>query len=190
MKDQIVTLNVGPSQLLSKLCDEIRDEIEGQTYRFVVIHSDQLTKLKANKLERDCQKESAQFEKDMTTLHKGTFHCLADAEDTKQAFEKMHKLRLHRYQLSICAEKAPIKRAKRGRPKKEEQVEFQTIYRIHLALFEPDQDVLETKHQLLSTFILITNRLDKTTFPALDVLKTYKEQKRKRLFSPDKRWRA
>ncbi|MEK5037085.1 IS1634 family transposase [Sporosarcina sp. FSL K6-3457] len=152
------------------------DEIDGQTYRFVVVHSDQLAKLKANKLVRDGQKEREQFEKEMTTLHKGTFHCLADAQEAKQAFEKAHRLTLHRYQLSIDTEELPIKRAKRGRPKKEDQLEFQTVYRVHLALFEPDHDALETKRQLLSTFILITNKLEETTFSALDVLKTYKGQ--------------
>jgi transposase len=90
----------------------------------IVVYSNQLAKLKAKSLYRASQKEREQFEKAMDYLHKETFHCLADAEEAKHAFEKVHKLTLYRYQLAIYAEEAPVKRAKRGRPKKDEQPEI------------------------------------------------------------------
>ncbi|MED4320934.1 IS1634 family transposase, partial [Weizmannia sp. CD-2023] len=70
----------------------------------------------------------------------------------------------------------PIKRKKRGRPKKDEQTKREQIYQIQLESFEKDHDFIENKKRMLSTFVLITNKLDEETLSNQEVLRVYKGQ--------------
>ncbi len=70
----------------------------------------------------------------------------------------------------------PVKRKKRGRPKKGEQTKREQVYQIQLESFKKDRDFIEKKKKKLSTFVLITNKLDEETLSNQEVLKIYKGQ--------------
>ncbi|MCB6745844.1 hypothetical protein, partial [Anaerostipes hadrus] len=80
------------------------------------------------------------------------------------------------YKLNVQMSDQPIKRKKRGRPKKDEQTKQEQIYQIQLESFEKDHDFIENKKKMLSTFVLITNKLDEETLSNQEVLRVYKGQ--------------
>ncbi|WP_442893563.1 hypothetical protein [Bacillus sp. 2205SS5-2] len=92
------------------------------------------------------------------------------------AFEKKHKTNLHEYQLTIEIGEEPIKRERRGRPKKDEVTQTATVYRVRLSSLEENQGKIDQKLRLLSTFILMTNRMDRSRLSDVDMLTTYKGQ--------------
>ena len=151
-------------------------ELEGNTYRFLVVHSDQLEKQKAKRLETDVQKEHANLTKSFEKLGATVFHCVEDAQKAKEAFEKKHKAKLHEYHLEISSSEEPVKRNRRGRPKKEEQAQTTMVYRIVVKSLEENHGMIEHKLRLMGTFILMTNRMDRSKLPDLDMLTAYKGQ--------------
>nr|WP_240035335.1 hypothetical protein [Neobacillus notoginsengisoli] len=96
-------------------------ELEGRTYRFLVVHSDQLGKQKAKRLEAEVEKEQAKLSKSMEKLCAAVFHCREDADEARASFEKTHKAKLHEYRLEVFSTEEGVKRSRRGRPKKDEQ---------------------------------------------------------------------
>ncbi|MGG5252409.1 IS1634 family transposase [Neobacillus sp. SM06] len=151
-------------------------ELEGRTYRFLVVHSDQLGKQKAKRLESEVQKEHKHLAKSIEKLCTTPFHCREDAQEAREDFEKKHKAKLHKYRLDVTASEETVKRSRRGRPKKEEQALTETVYRITLQSLQENHEEIEHRLRLMSTFILMTNRMDKSKLPDLDMLKCYKGQ--------------
>jgi hypothetical protein len=52
----------------------------------------------------------------------------------------------------------------------------ETVYRVTLQINPPSEKEMERLHQQASTFILVTNVMDKTELPDTDILKSYKGQ--------------
>lgn len=63
-------------------------ELEGRTYRFLVVHSDQLGKQKSKRLEAEVQKEYKHLAKSIEKLCAIPFHCREDAKEAREVFEK------------------------------------------------------------------------------------------------------
>ncbi|WP_335873066.1 IS1634 family transposase, partial [Bacillus sp. 2205SS5-2] len=152
------------------------EELEGRLYRFLVVHSSQLEKQKVKRIEADIQKEHVTLTNALDKLADMIFHCEADAEKARIAFEKKHKTNLHEYQLTIEIGEEPIKCERRGRPKKDEVTQTATVYRVRLSSLEENQGKIDQKLRLLSTFILMTNRMDRSRLSDVDMLTTYKGQ--------------
>lgn len=68
------------------------------------------------------------------------------------------------------------KRTNRGRPKKGETPTVITVYRSYLQYLKENGEAIEEKKRKMSTFILITDKLDKEEISDLDVLQAYKGQ--------------
>lgn len=85
-------------------------------------------------------------------------------------------MKLHEYQLDVNAIKETVKRSRRGRPKKEEKALIETVYQITLQSLENNPEEIEQRLRLTSTFILMTNKMDKSRLPDLNMFKCYKGQ--------------
>lgn len=151
-------------------------EWEGRTYRFLIVHSDQLDKRKRKTFEKQLTKEKDQLDRAMTQLEKQTFQCTEDANQALAQFQKDHMSRYFRMEGKVEAEQQPVKRQKRGRPKKGEQPEIQTVYRVHRTQVHTNQSAIDRDKRFLSTFILITNETDSERFSDKELLKIYKGQ--------------
>lgn len=78
--------------------------------------------------------------------------------------------------MTLHPEKLTEKRAKRGRPKKDDTLNAFTVYRPQLEFLEEDREAVEEKKEKMSTFILITDLLDGSERPDIEILQTYKGQ--------------
>ncbi|MFA1820069.1 IS1634 family transposase [Virgibacillus oceani] len=152
------------------------EKLDERSYRFSVVHSSQLDKQKAKRLEHEIEKEAKELNKAIEKLQKTAFHCEADAEEAKVSFEQEHKTSLHHYNLATYTEEETIKRKRRGRPKKGEKAEIKTVYKVHLKELKQDEKAIENRRRLLSTFVLMTNELDDNKVSDLEILTTYKGQ--------------
>ncbi|UXC23419.1 IS1634 family transposase [Weizmannia sp. FSL K6-0777] len=151
-------------------------QIQNLPYRFLVVHSNNLDQRKEKTLNRAIEKEEIQLKKEIEKLSKVIFHCKEDALEAIQSFKKKQKASYFCYKLNVQMSDQPIKRKKRGRPKKDEQTKREQIYQIQLESFEKDHDFIENKKRMLSTFVLITNKLDEETLSNQEVLRVYKGQ--------------
>lgn len=125
--------------------------LETLPYRFIVVHSDNLDQRKAKTLTHAIEKEEMKLQKAFDQLQKVVFHCESDALEAIQEFKKKHKSSYFHYELAIHTHEQPVKRKKRGRPKKEEQPEMEIVYHVRLHSFEKNIEFIEEKKRLLST---------------------------------------
>lgn len=147
---------------------------EGRTYRFLVVHSDQLDKRKRKTFEKQLAKEKKQLQTAFGKLEKQTFQCAEDAHQALTQFQKDHMSRYFRIEGATQAEQQPVKRPKRGRPKKGEQSKTQTVYRVQQTQMDTNQLAIDRDKRFLSTFILITNETER--YEDRELLKIYKGQ--------------
>jgi len=151
-------------------------ELDDYRYRFVVVYSDKLNEQKERTFQRNLEKEKTKLEKSIQTFETTVYHCQHDAEKAVSEFEKKHSSPYFRYKLRLCSEEQIEKRAKRGRPKKGETKNVIAVYRSQLIDLEEDEEAVEEKKRKMSTFILITDLLDSTERPDVEILQTYKGQ--------------
>ncbi|PLR79128.1 hypothetical protein CU633_01815 [Bacillus sp. V3-13] len=151
-------------------------ELEGRTYRFLVIHSDQLEKQKAKGLKAKVQKEHEQLAKTLAKLCDTPFHCEEDALSAMKAFTKKQKSDFHEYRLAVVSQEERLKRGRRGRPKKGEEAQTAIVFRIQVASLKESHERIEHNLKLASTFVLMTNRMDRMELPDVNMLKIYKGQ--------------
>ncbi len=69
---------------------------------------------------------------------------------------------------------------KRGHPKKGETPKVTTVYRPNLQQLTKNEEAIEEKKRKMSTFILITNKVDQKEMLDRKVLQTYKGQEAER----------
>lgn len=152
---------------------EFSGELYGQTYRFVVVHSNQLDARKEHTLKRLVEQERQEMQSTVDTLQKQTFDCQADAERAAQAFIAGCAKRMHPVQAEV-SEVKELKRG-RGRPRKDAEPLEVIHFRIQAQVLDPDPEQLSDWRARASLFVLIAN-LDPASYPASDVLREYKEQ--------------
>ncbi|MFS0647492.1 IS1634 family transposase [Siminovitchia sp. 179-K 8D1 HS] len=152
------------------------EKLDGYLYRFVVVYSDQLGEQKEKTLERKIAKEQAHLEKEIKKFESTVYHCQEDGEKAIKVFLKAHSSTYFHYSFRLEPEEAIEKRKKRGRPKKGETPKVITIYRPKLQQLTKNEEAIEEKKRKMSTFILITNKVDQNELPDREVLQTYKGQ--------------
>jgi transposase len=151
-------------------------ELYGETYRFLVVHSNKLDGRKRKSIQSQLEKEQQSWEKAKEKLEKKDFACGADAKTALSEFLRTHR-GSHTFEGAIVREDRPGKRKKRGRPRKDEASPSPvTVYRIQLDIQPPSEEHMERLRQQASTFILITNVTKKPALSDVDMLKGYKEQ--------------
>lgn len=155
-------------------------EFDGSDYavelRTLVVESDALKARKEGSIRRRETKERALLKKLQTTHDKRPYSCQKDAES---ALERLRKrtFTFHTVEQSVVTEQVRKKRTRRGRPRKGEAPEFETVWKIAIA-FTADPDAFARVFRRETCFVLVTN-VPKGKDPIeadRDTLSTYDEQ--------------
>ncbi|WDM02833.1 IS1634 family transposase [Alicyclobacillus cycloheptanicus] len=154
-----------------------RRELYGRTYRLIAVRSTGLAKQKEHKLEDVLQREKTALEKAVEKAQKVTYSCAEDAEAAAKALVHQHRKALHRLQITVDTEQIQEKRARRGRPRKDESAPgVRTVYRLNVKIASPDEQTLQLWRERESTFVLITDIRDDQRVADERVLRLYKDQ--------------
>lgn len=150
------------------------EKLDGYFYRFLVVYSSQLDQRKAKSFQKALNKEKAQLEKDFQVLHETDFSCRADAEKAWASFQKNHRSRYFALEADVRSKEQRIKRNKRGRPKKSETPQTETVYRVYRHSLKTNETEIDNQRKRLSTFVLITN--ERLHYGDQALLSMYKDQ--------------
>ena len=157
---------------------EFSDQIDDETYRFVVVHSSSLDKAKEKSVQREIRHELETLEKGVSRLTKIQFACEPDARQEWERFVKTTNLKYHNLEMNLVREEIQKKRTRRGRPRTDdESAGIKTVYRI---VAEPpvlDQEAVKTTYDLARTFVLISS-VPADLADEITILKHYKGQSR------------
>lgn len=155
---------------------EISQDYHGIPLRCSVVYSTHLAKQKKETFARQLQKEQAQLAKASEELSVREFACTKDAQKAWEKFE--HTYRKSSFPLSSIIESItrPKRRDKRGRPKKNETPETETVYTLKVEITSVPPDIIEEQERRMGYFVLATNHSDASELPADQVLREYKQQ--------------
>jgi transposase len=125
--------------------------------RLVVVESDALRARKEGSVRRREAKERLRLEKLVTTHEGRVYACQADAE---RAMERVRQqaVEFHTVECSVVTSQQRVKRAKRGRPPKDETPQLETVWQVAVA-FTPDAQRFEDVLRQETCFVLATNVL-------------------------------
>lgn len=149
--------------------------IDNKSYRFIVVKSDQKDKRKLKALDKSVKKEKEDISIKLEDLQKRPFACKRDAEIETEKFFKKHKVTYHQIDWKIKKKDERMKRKRRGRPKKNETIEYRTNYYLKGDL-KKDMDAYQKEHELCGLFVLITTLHDTDKYPSKSILERYKGQ--------------
>jgi len=152
------------------------EKLDDYPYRFIVVYSSQLNEQKVKTLERQITKEQKQLEKEIKKFESNIYHCQEDGEKAIAEFLKKNQNKYFYSSFSLQSEKVIEKRKKRGRPKKGESPKVTTVYRPKLQQMARNKEAIAEKKRKMSTFILITNKVDQKEMTDPEILQTYKGQ--------------
>ena len=155
---------------------EVATRFHDMDLRVVVVYSTHLFRQKQATFHRHLDKEKAFLEKEVQTLSKHTFTCEKDA---RQAFEKwahQHQKSLFPLAYQVNTSTQTIKRTVRGRPKKDDAPQQETVYTLSIQIQPVPAEVLAQKERELGYFVLATNLMDSESLSAEEVLREYKQQ--------------
>lgn len=153
---------------------EFPGEIEGITYRFVVVNSSSLDKRTEKSLNQQIEKEEQALAKAITELAKINYACRPDADSAWRNWLAKQKPKYHQLEVSLTEEIVTEKRSHRGRPRNEEaSPSTKTVYRLAAKITGRDESTIQKAYNLARTFILITSAPE---IPAVEILRDYKDQ--------------
>jgi hypothetical protein len=128
------------------------DSIE--TLRFVVVASDVLAAKFDRGLDKKLEREVRDLDKRVRSANRRGYACEAD---TRQAAERVAaKAKLHRATIEVSSEERRKKRTKRGRPAKDEVIEYETIWSFNL-VYQADPEAVDAARKRASCFVLVTD---------------------------------
>lgn len=154
-----------------------RRELYGRTYRFIVVRSTGLTAQKQHKLEDLLAKEKDTLTKAIEKARKTVYNCEGDAQTAGEAFAHQHRKALHGLQVSVVGEMVQVKRARKGRPRKDEPAPGTHMeYRLAIELVAPSEQVIQEWREREETFVLLTDIRDDKRVSDEQVLRLYKDQ--------------
>lgn len=158
-----------------------RRELYGRTYRCIVVRSSSLDARKEHKMEDIIRREQQTLSKDADKAGKVLYSCQEDASAAAEAFTKAHcdrrKQVLHSIRTTVVAEQVQEKRARRGRPKKNEPAPLvSTQYRLAVEIVPPSDELLQVWREREATFVLITDIRDSQRVSDAEILRLYKDQ--------------
>jgi transposase len=111
---------------------EISQDYHGIPLRCNVVYSTHLAEQKKATFARQLEKDQLQLEKDTEKLIKQEFTCANDAQKAWKTFQHTHRKSLFPLSSRIEPLTRPAPRDKRGRPKKSELLEMETVYTLHV----------------------------------------------------------
>lgn len=151
---------------------ELPCELDGRTYRAVVVYSTSLDARKQKTLERKRAQQQADLQAEVDHLTREFFTCRDDAERAARALADAHARRFWALDWHVVSEQKPVKRARPGRPKKGETRETLTCWRVQASLRLRTERYAEAQ-RLAGTFVLISNDPHRS---ARELLEGYKGQ--------------
>jgi transposase len=151
---------------------EYLEQIDGKSYRFLVVHSSNLDKRKLKKLDNRVKGEQKELEKEVAALKTKQFACQPDAEAALDCFIKEHKGGLFKIAGTVDLIEIPEKRLNKGRPLKDEERVYHSCYQVTVT-FTLDQSNYDKLKEKLSCFVIITNHQALST---VEVLSEYRNQ--------------
>lgn len=160
---------------------EISQDYHGIPLRCSVVYSTHLAEQKKETFARKLQNEKLQLEKDTNKLGEQEFSCEKDAQKALKKFLHIHRKSLFPISGGIEVLTRPAPRDKRGRPKKSEITEMETLYTLHVDFTPVPLEVIEEEERRMGYFVLSTNHEDASELPAEQVLREYKQQSRTEL---------
>jgi len=150
------------------------DQIDGEKYRFVVVHSSSLDKAKEKSIQKDVTKELEHLKKEFARLEKIEFACEPDA---RLAFEQSLKIvrpKYHCATTTVVPQEVMQKRSSRGRPPAGTVSDCKTIWRVACQT-ELDSAAVAQAYDNARTFVLISSVSNERASDA-ELLKIYKDQ--------------
>jgi len=151
---------------------EYKESLNNHKYRFLVVHSSHLDKRKLKKLDNQVKKEQETLAKAISELNAKHFACKPDADAALVHFIKEQKGSFFKITGSTRLVEVPEKRAKAGRPPKNEPRTYQSCYQVS-ATSTFDQKYYDKARERLSCFVLISNH---EHLSALKILNEYRNQ--------------
>ncbi len=149
---------------------ELESNYGGVAQRWLVVHSEQLEKAAAERLQwRLCRREK-KLSKKLSRLCRSKFACHKDATEAAEAFAAEHLDSHHRLTQTRIKEVAYY--GKRGRPAQGTEPE-QIRYRIETEL-ERDEAAIEEELEHSGRYLLATSVTDKEELTNEDILSEYK----------------
>jgi transposase len=157
-------------------CKDYIAEVDGRLYRLIVVHSSKLDKRKASKLERDLSRQKAERDEKIAELGAVEFECELDAQAALNRLRQECSGSLYGISGNVEAGEVVLRRARRGRPRKEEEFPTKTVWRVKASVGPLNEEAYEHARQRASCFVLMTNIHYAKEYPADKVLREYKEQ--------------
>jgi len=155
---------------------EVIQDYHGITLRCSVVYSTHLAEQKKATFARHLQKEQLLLEKASEKLIEHEFTCTNDAQKAWERFQHTHRKSPFPISSRIESLTRPKRRDKRGRPKKSETPEMETVYTLHIDIASVPPELIEEQELRMGYFVLATNHQDASELPAEQVLREYKQQ--------------
>jgi transposase len=127
--------------------------------RALVVESSSSLEERRATLEKARVKEREALEKALRRLEKKEFKCAHDAEAAMKDFVKRKNPRFHKLTETLVAVSRPKKRARRGRPARDERPQFENVWRVKLPL-EDDLAAFERACAEAGCFVLVTTPVE------------------------------
>jgi len=142
-------------------------------YRAVVVHSSAHDQRRLKRLQRELSASQHELGKQVKSLQKQTFFCLADAE---AAAAKARAERTAYHTLEVCVEQRP--QYARGRPKNDGSRTLKAMHYCLVASIREDQPLIERRRAQAGCFVLLSNvpKTGDAAYDAEKILTSYKEQ--------------
>ncbi len=148
-------------------------------YRLIAVRSSSLESRKEKSKKNRVEKARAAIAEEAKELAGRDLVCEPDARRAAELFIDRHAQRFHELSFEVTEETIIEKRARRGRPRKDEQPPAETtVYRASVTIDGIDQAQVEQARERESCFVLITNLIDADKYQASSILGEYKQQSR------------
>ncbi len=132
---------------------ETTSTYEGHPVRLIVVESSSLDQRKGKTLEKERAKEAELLHEEQARWERHLFSCREDAEQALASLKDSLRPRFHRVEAVVEEIMRPKKR--RGRPKKGEEPEMETLYLLRLDI-EFNHEAWEQAKRKASRFVLVT----------------------------------
>ena len=150
------------------------DQIDGENYRFVVVHSSSLDKAKEKSIQKGIAKELERLKKEFARLEKIEFACEPDARLAfKQLLKTVHP-KYHSATMTVVPQEVVQKRSSRGRPAVDAVPDRKTVWRV-VCQTELDAVAVAQAYDNARTFVLISSVASERASDE-ELLKIYKDQ--------------
>ena len=146
--------------------------VSEESLRLLVVCSDRLAARFERSLPDKLKREQASFEKQRKKHLKRDFACEQDARSTAERLTK--KLALHTPHISVSQVERTRKRARSGRPRKDEPEPTEVVWTVDISL-TPDQAAIDKKRRRASCFVLVSD-WDQEEWDDARVLAEYRHQ--------------